>query len=91
MRQLLNAYGLRPSAKRFAILTILSTRRDWISCEEVASAVAHEWPTTERASVSQCLCQLTEAELVESSLEGGVRRYRLAPGDADTSDAGLGG
>jgi Fe2+ or Zn2+ uptake regulation protein len=91
MRQLLKAHGLRPSVKRFAILTFLSTREDWMSCEEVASAVAREWPTTERASVLQCLCQLTEAELVESSLEGGVRRYRLAPGDADTSDAGLGG
>jgi Fe2+ or Zn2+ uptake regulation protein len=91
MRQLLNAYGLRPSAKRFAILTILSTRGDWMSCEEVASAVAHEWPTTERASVSQCLCQLTGAKLVESSAEGGSRRFRLVPREAETNDAELSG
>jgi Fe2+ or Zn2+ uptake regulation protein len=81
IRQLLKAHGLRPSAKRFAILTILANAKDWTTCEEIAGVVASEWPTMERASVSQCLCQLVDTNVVELSVAGEGRRFRLVVGE----------
>ncbi|MEO9256230.1 MAG: transcriptional repressor [Tepidiformaceae bacterium] len=77
IRHLLERHGLRPSAKRFAILTILANAGEWMTCEDVAMSISREWPTTERASISQSLCQLADAAVVESRPDGEKRQYRL--------------
>lgn len=77
IRRLLERHGLRKSAKRFAILTILASDGDWMNCEDVAVSASREWPTTERASIFQSLCQLADAAVVESRIDDDARQLRL--------------
>ncbi len=75
VEMMVQAYGLKMTPQRRAIVEYLETAHDHPTAEEVLGAVNRLFPMTSRATVYNTLNWLREAGLVSEVHEGGQVRF----------------
>ncbi len=76
---MIHSAGMRPSAQRIAIFSVIANSRIHPSAEEIYIALEERFPTLSRTTVYNSLHSLTECGLVrELEIESNNKRYDLA-------------
>lgn len=77
--ELLQEKGIRPSAQRIAVLTVVANSREHPSADEIYNSLSKTFRTLSRTTVYNSLKILSEAGLLrELEIESGCSRYDLA-------------
>lgn len=78
--EMMHRAGIRPSAQRIAVFSVIANDRCHPSAEEVFSILFERFPSLSRTTVYNSLHALSEAGLIrELEIEAGNMRYDLAP------------
>lgn len=80
LAEMMHKAGIRPSAQRIAVFSVVANTRCHPSAEEVYTMLCERFPSLSRTTVYNSLHTLTEAGLLrELEIETGNMRYDLAP------------